>query len=213
MWKQNRSKIVTTTLAALLPCLIGLVLWQRLPELVPIHFNFNGAADDWADKSVVVFALPGFFLVCHIICLFVMLHDSKIKETGGSLISILLWILPVVSLVTCVCIYAYALHMRVNIAFVCINLIGIFQIVLGNLLPKLKFNHIIGLRTSWTLANPENWYHTHRVAGWSCVLTGILILATALSMNIWLMLALLTVPIVVSTAYSYVYYQQHGGEG
>ena len=47
MWKQNRVKVIVTTVVTLLPCVIGLIIWQRLPERMPIHFNFSGVADGW----------------------------------------------------------------------------------------------------------------------------------------------------------------------
>ncbi|MEG1230231.1 MAG: DUF1648 domain-containing protein, partial [Flavobacterium sp.] len=38
------------------------VIWNSLPERVPIHWNINGQIDDWGNKSfliVLVFMLPG----------------------------------------------------------------------------------------------------------------------------------------------------------
>ena len=32
-------------------------------------------------------------------------------------------------------------------------MIGLFQIVFGNIMPKLRRNSFIGLRTSWSMAN------------------------------------------------------------
>ena len=214
MWKQNKARIIATTLALLLPSAIGLILWQRLPELMPIHFNFNGVADNWAGRPFAVFAMPGFFLICYLICIFAMLHDPKGDNIGGRLISILMWVMPVTSLIVSICIYAYALNMPINISFICISLIGVVNILLGNVMPKIRHNYTVGIKTAWTLADPENWYHTHRVAGWSSVTAGVLILATALCMSVWLMLALTTAAIAVPVIYSFVYYKRHksGGE-
>ncbi len=213
MWRQNRTKIIVTSLTTLIPCLIGLVLWNKLPELVPTHFNFQGVADDWSGKPFAVFALPGFFFVCQLICVFAILHDPKNESVGGKIVSILLWFLPMTSLVTSICIYMYALNMQINISFIYITLIGIIQIVLGNLMPKLRHNYTVGIKISWTLADPENWYHTHRVAGWSCVISGVLILATSLLMSPWLMLILVTAGIAVPIVYSFIYYRRHKSQG
>lgn len=212
MWKQNKGRILLTSAVTGLPCLIGLLLWKHLPELIPVHFDFTGTADDWAGRPFAVFALPGFFLACHLICALTLLHDPKAESVGGKMISILIWIIPVVSLVTCTGIYAYALRLPVNIAFFCISLVGAANIVLGNLLPKLRHNYTVGIKTPWTLADPENWYHTHRIAGWSMVVTGVVILATSLCMNVWLMLALLLAALAIPMIYSYAYYLRHRKE-
>ena len=38
---------------------ISIALYQKLPDRFPIHFNINGVADGWADKSILSwFALP-----------------------------------------------------------------------------------------------------------------------------------------------------------
>ncbi len=202
-------KIIVTSLVTLLPCLMGLILWNRLPELVPIHFNFQGVADNWAGRPFAVFALPGFFLACQIICIFAMLHDPRNENIGGRLISILLWVLPVTSLVVGVCIYMYALDIKINISFICITFIGIVQIILGNIMPKLRHNYTVGVRTAWTLADPENWYHTHRAAGWSMVISGVLMVATSMLMSPWLMLALAAGSMAVPVTYSFLYYRRH----
>lgn len=210
MWKQNRGKIAVTSLVTLLPCLIGLLLWRRLPELVPIHFNFNGVADDWAGRPFAVFALSGFFFVCHIICTFAVLHDPKGENIGAKLISIILWIMPLTSLVTCMCIYAYALNMQINIAVICIWLVGVMQIVMGNVMPKLRHNYTIGIKTAWTLADPENWYHTHRVAGWTMVIGGVVLLTSSLWPSLWLLVAVTVLSCGIPVVYSFVYFKRHG---
>lgn len=209
MWRQNKVKITVTSLVTLLPGLIGLILWERLPELMPVHFNFSGQADNWAGRPFAVFALPGFFFLCQIICAFAILHDPKGENIGGRIVGILLWVLPVVSLVTSICIYAYALNMQINISFICISLVGVIQIVLGNIMPKLRHNYTVGIRTAWTLSDPENWYHTHRVAGWSMVASGVLMLATSLCMSPWLMLVLTVAAAGVPVVYSFLYYRRH----
>lgn len=42
---------------------------------------------------------------------------------------------------------------------------SVFWIVLGNFMPKLKQNKLIGIRSNATLSSPEVWYKTHRFGG------------------------------------------------
>ena len=44
-------------------------------------------------------------------------------------------------------------------------LLGILLVVLGNMMPKLKINYMIGFKTPWTLSNETVWLKTHRLAG------------------------------------------------
>lgn len=42
MIKQNKKMIILTSIVTLLPIVIGLLLWNQLPQLMATHFNFNG---------------------------------------------------------------------------------------------------------------------------------------------------------------------------
>ncbi len=52
-------------------------------------------------------------------------------------------------------------------------ILGAFFTVLGAILPRVKRNAFIGIRTAWTLASDENWARTQRVGGYSMVLGGV----------------------------------------
>lgn len=46
-------------LMALASWLIAIFYWDKLPDVVPTHFGFNGLPDDWVAKSVLsAFLLP-----------------------------------------------------------------------------------------------------------------------------------------------------------
>jgi uncharacterized membrane protein len=60
-------------------------------------------------------------------------------------------------------------------------LCGLALIAIGNLLPKLQPNLVIGIRTSRTLADRGIWRRTNRVAGYAAVMLGaVFIVAGAL---------------------------------
>ena len=43
----NRKKmILLTSLLVLIPMIVGLILWNKLPEEIPVHFNASGEADN-----------------------------------------------------------------------------------------------------------------------------------------------------------------------
>ena len=88
----NRKKmILLTSLLTLLPMLLGLLLWNRLPEEMPIHFNSHGEVDDWGSKAFVVFFLPLFLFVMHLITGFITLHDPKKQNIGDKIFLLILF--------------------------------------------------------------------------------------------------------------------------
>ena len=50
--------LIITCFVCLLPILLGVALWDKLPDLMAIHFNINNEADNFASKGFVVFGLP-----------------------------------------------------------------------------------------------------------------------------------------------------------
>jgi uncharacterized membrane protein len=46
-------------------------------------------------------------------------------------------------------------------------------ILAGNMLGKLRPNHVMGIRTPWTLSHDRVWDQTHRFAGFVLVATGL----------------------------------------
>ena len=40
--KKYMKTLILTSFLTLLPILVGLILWNRLPEQVPIHWNIQG---------------------------------------------------------------------------------------------------------------------------------------------------------------------------
>ncbi len=41
----------------------------------------------------------------------------------------------------------------------------VFFVIMGNYLGNLRPNYFVGIRTPWTLENPETWRATHRLGG------------------------------------------------
>lgn len=54
----NLKKEYPLWLVLLLPYLFGIAMWNQLPASVPIHFDFSGKPDRFADKGLAVLGLP-----------------------------------------------------------------------------------------------------------------------------------------------------------
>lgn len=73
---------------------------------------------------------------------------------------------------------ANATGLPVNMRAVNRGVLGVLLIGLGNVLPKLPRNGLVGIRTPWTLANPTVWERTHRVGGYLVTIAGVASLAS-----------------------------------
>ena len=52
-------------------------------------------------------------------------------------------------------------------------LIGLVLIIAGNILPRLRPNSALGIRTPWTLREERVWTGTHRTAGYLVMIIGL----------------------------------------
>ena len=53
-------------------------------------------------------------------------------------------------------------------------------IVIGNYLPKVRPNYMVGIRTPWTLTSDLSWDRTHRIGGRLFVLEGVVFIILGL---------------------------------
>ena len=57
-----------TCLVCLLPILLGVALWESLPDTMAIHFDMYNNPDNFAPKGFVVFGLPCLMALLQVIC-------------------------------------------------------------------------------------------------------------------------------------------------
>lgn len=208
MIKENKKMIIFTSIVTLLPIVIGLLLWNQLPQSIATHFNFNGQPNGYSSKEFMVFGLPLIILIIHLFCVIVINIDPKSKNINNKIYKIIVWICPFVSILVCSCIYGYNLGFIVNISFLTELMVGILYVALGNYLPTVKQNYTIGIRVSWTLDDPDNWYHTHRFCGKCMVIGGVLLIVLSPFMNMFFFFIFALVPVVLPIIYSYLYYRK-----
>ena len=179
MLKANKKTLVLASIVTVLPVLAGLLLWDRLPDEMAIHFGLGGA-DGYSGKAAAVFGLPLLLLAVEWALALILSKDPKKQNISPKLAAMSLWLVPLVSLACAAAVYAHNLGYRTDAAFAAALLVGVLLIIIGNYLPKARQNFTVGVKLPWTLANEENWNRTHRLAGFLWVAGGILAVVIAL---------------------------------
>ena len=210
MLKKYRKTLIITTIITLLPMLAGVILWNKLPEQFPIHFNAAGEVDGWSSKAFGVFGLPLILVAVQWLCTVGSLKmDPKAENLEGKVFSLVLWIIPVLSVVLNALVYCTALGMDMNVQIIMPLLIGLLMVIIGNWLPKCKQTYTLGIKLPWTLADETNWNRTHRFAGPIWVVCGMVIMVCGLigGAFLWVMVAAFVVMIAAPTVYSYLLFK------
>ena len=164
---------MTTTLRREWPALLLVVLplltlpfiWTRLPAELPIHWSIDGTPDRYAPKPVALLLLPGINVAVYLLLLFFPYIDPKQKtEARQKALRAYRFFLPLlfdgIFFVTVAQGLGVAFDLGRVIQLLCILLI----LVVGNYLSSLQPNYFVGLRTPWTLEDPEIWRKTHRTS-------------------------------------------------
>lgn len=208
MIKRNKGMLILTSIVMLLPVVVGLLLWDKLPEQIPIHWNVSGEVDGWGSRATAVFFLPLFILAIHWICVFATCADPKAWDVHEKVLTLVLWICPFVSLLVNTFVFATALGYKLAIEIIMPLAFGILFMILGNLMPKCKRNYTVGIRLPWTLNDDENWNRTHRFSGKIWVVGGAVIAATSVFSSFVLFLTVVVLIAVLPVLYSYLLYRR-----
>ena len=214
--KINRWKILLSCLLTLLPILVGIILWDWLPDSMATHWGADGNIDGFSTKAFAVFGLPIIICVLNLVCFIFTLLDKNSREQNGKAMGIIFWIMPCLSLVVNGVIYSVALGKEFSVELLIPVIIGILFVAIGNYMPKVKQNRTLGIKLPWTFQNEENWNKTHRLGGKLWVLGGILILLSVclpFEATVWVFVTVLLLMIAIPFAYSYSLYRNHLKQG
>lgn len=146
-----------------------------LPETVITHWGYNGQADGWGDKSVLVVFVPFLIIGLYLLFRFLPKMDPK-KENylrfDSAYHAFKLLIVAFLAIIYFISIYSN-LGYEISISDTMTWLMGALFIAIGFLIKNVKQNWFMGIRTPWTLSNEEVWKKTHLLAQKVFVIGGI----------------------------------------
>ena len=197
-------------------CILGtsLLLLSVMPDIVPIHYNFAGEVDRFGSKyKFLIMTL--ITLVLTYILLSTAKNQGKKEQKNSEKILVLMAIYTVVLFSSMQFFFQYKAINYTNkplsldaLKFITI-MIGLFQIVFGNIMPKLRRNSFIGLRTSWSMVNDDVWQKSQRFAGITSVIVGMIVIIGSIFLtgtgSMILMLILISIWVVICILFSYRY--------
>lgn len=138
-----------------------------LPSQIPIHWNAEGVIDGWCAK-IFLLLFPALQLAVAAGLQLIQRIDPR-KENYARFASTC----HVFRMVLCILVFGMCLITVIsawkpdalNVPMAITLGIGILFAVMGNLMPKIRQNYFIGIKTPWALEDEENWRITHRMAG------------------------------------------------
>ena len=203
--KEHKMLLVITSCIILLQTLVGVLIWDRLPDPIATHFNFRNEPDGWTSKAFTVFGMPLVLLALHWITLLVSsAKNAQIKNLNSKVKFLFWWIIPSVSLLMMVLCYGYALGAPFDIGRIVLPFVGLLFAITGNYMPKVRRNYSVGIKVPWTMTDDENWNKTHRMAAPVWVICGLLLIVLGLiGCTSWPAFVVVMVMVFLPTVYSF----------
>lgn len=162
----------------ILAFLVGGYLYSSLPERIPSHWNAQGEIDSYSSKNFGVIFFPGLTLGIYLLMTFLPLIDP-LKKNYSKFAMPYFWFKSLFVFFF-ILIYFYSLSVAMgfglNINYFILPTISIMFIIIGILLPRIKKNYFVGIRTPWTIHSEEVWDKTHKFAGKLFVAAGVIAL-------------------------------------
>ena len=171
MNKSEKKLLLITCLISLLPIIYGLYFYDQLPEQIAIHFNVHNQPDNYFSKNLFVFGMPIMMCLFQLFAFIVDLKQNTQKEANKKMTQVSRWIIPILTNVMYLVTITYALH-TIDIRVVCMIIIGIMLLVMGNYLPKTKPSNSFHLGSASKL-NDKNYKKVARMSGYLMMLNGL----------------------------------------
>jgi uncharacterized membrane protein len=208
----RRPMIAVSGIVLAVMLVASLWAWLQLPAdaRVPIHWGPDGQPDGWADKTVGLFLMPAIAGLVAILLAAIPRFEPRrtnlarsAKAYGATWVGLMVFLGGMHLLAIGV-----ALGAEIDLTRIVMVGVGALFIVIGNYLPKVRPNYMMGVRTPWTLASDVSWRRTHRLAGRLFVVEGVLIAGLGLvgaggGILVAVLLTSIAVVLIVSFAYSY----------
>lgn len=144
--------------------------------LVPVHWNAAGEADDFRPLGQAMVLFPA--LLAGIVALFVIIpHVMPNREGLEASRSVYVWswlgtMLTLLAFHVGTALGALGAIEPTTIPRIGLVALSILFIGIGNFVAKSRQNWVVGLRTPWTLSDPDAWIAGNRAMGWGFVVTG-----------------------------------------
>lgn len=182
--KFNLQKEAPLFAIVLAPFIYLAYLWNKLPDVVPLHWNMEGEIDDYGDKSELILIPILLPLLIYIIFTIVPMIDpkGKINKMGNKYFTLKMAMTIFMSVLAMIIIYSVKNETLYNPNYI-VLLMGVLFVILGNYFKTLRANYFIGIKTPWTLENETVWKETHKLAGKIWFIGGFIVILSSLLLN------------------------------
>lgn len=197
----------------IIPPIILAVLYSKLPDEVPTHWNIDGTVTYSGKGTLWMLALMGIvFAILFDVMPKIDPRKENYKRFNKYYDGFCVGMIGFLDIMFAIVLSESFMPGKISVSKVVMILVGLLFIFLGNILPKIKNNFYMGIKTPWTLSNTDVWNKTNRLGGKLMFILGIIILGCGFWIKEQIAFWILMVGIVITTGVpmvmSYVWYRK-----
>jgi uncharacterized membrane protein len=215
---KRRSSLVNLliVIVALSPLAFLAIIWNSLPEIVPVHYDIHFNPDKMDTKNTL-WMVTGMLSLVSLLVYFLLLNlhriDPRRRGQPPSLSFKRIAIVEVVFITALNFLILLSINHNIRLSQKWLfALLGLLMAVIGNYMNNLKPNYFAGFQLPWTLSSDYNWKKTHHVAGkiwfWGGLLLVIISLLLPSDFSTAIFFIILGVMIIIPVVYSYRLFKQ-----
>lgn len=177
MEKKSRKTFILSVIICLLPMVLGLAFYNKLPEQMPVHFTINDVPDNYAPKNFALFGIPLIMAIVQVICLIAVdIKTNKLKNNEKpKILKIMEWFIPIVTVLIYIIMIEVPLGSTVYVGKSVCLILGILFMIIGNYLPKMSYE--IGKTVFHPIPKSEKSFRKmSKIMGYSFIGIGIVLL-------------------------------------
>jgi len=185
-----------------------------VPDQLPSHWNAQGQVNGYTSKPLAVFLFLGLIIVFYVLLVFLPRLDP-FRKNYQQFANVYYWLRLMMAgfFVAFYIIFLLAASGHLpNIQKAIIPLVSLLFVGMGFLMPKIKRNYFVGIKTPWTLHSDEVWAKTHKLAGRCFIIAGVLCFFTVWA-GYWafvLFMIIILLAALSPVVYSYLEYKKLG---
>jgi uncharacterized membrane protein len=210
----TRTTIIVVVIMIAVATLVGLALWDRLPDPMASHWDVNDQVNGTLSKFWGVFLMP--LMTTGLFLFFLVL--PRIDPLKANIVTFRETFNLFIVLFVGFMVYIYFLTLLWNLGYTGFNMskamlpaLGVLFFFTGYLMRKSKRNFFIGIRTPWTLSSDRVWDETHRLGSILFMIAGVMAFLGSFvggTTAFWFILVPMMASVLVTLVYSYVVYQR-----
>ena len=183
---KGRLLLAVTLVACALPVIVGVRLWEEIPEIVPTGLIGADGKDDSLPRAAVVFGLPGLMCLLDLLAHIQLLANQRRMTVPKPHVRLVgRWGFPIISVLFCGGMTLQSAGRAWDLSFVAPCALGLLLLLLGSHMWDCPRDSRISRQFALAGRPGADWDGIHHLTGGVWLAAGLLAIAGAMAEVSW----------------------------